>query len=476
MSHQERQDLLRKVPSISFLLEAEEVRDLLRLHPRERVVEALQMAAEEARKTILSTPPDLLAALWPLSPDHLVQRGKELLRQGLIPSLKRVVNGSGVILHTNLGRAPLGDEVLAALQQVAKGYCNLEMDLTSGERSERDSHVEELLVRLTRAESALVVNNDAAAVLLVLDTFAQGKEVIVSRGELIEIGGSFRLPEIMKKSRATLVEVGTTNRTYLSDYEQAITPETALLFKANTSNYKIIGFVHQVPVRDLAALSQKAGVPLCEDHGNGLLVSLSHLGGKELTACSEQGVLDSIHAGVDLVTFSGDKLLGGPQAGIIVGKSALVKKLKKNPLTRALRVDKLTLSCLEATLLMYWKGKWQDLPLYRILSTPMEIIERRARALSEEVKRRAKNAETGIGDSACTMGGGAMPDLTVPSKVVWVRPERISVDQLARSLRLHIPPVIGYLSHERWNCDLRTLFEEDLQEVIEAVTTALTMG
>ncbi len=365
--------ILKKIPSMTLLVEEPEFEKLLSQASRKYLVEVIREVLAEKRKVILSGhEPDLdLPTLWREVEMKLEAKGAYHLR--------RVINGTGVVIHTNLGRSLLAAQALEQIQTTAQFYSNLEFDLEAGQRGSRYSHVEDLLIELTGAEAALVVNNNAAAVLLSLDTLAKGKEVIVSRGQLVEIGGSFRIPEVMTRSGAFLREVGTTNKTHLRDYEAVLTEQTALLLKVHTSNYRIVGFTAEVPLEDLVALGQRHNIPVMEDLGSGSFIDVSKFGLEK-----EPTVVEVVRAGADVVTFSGDKLLGGPQAGIIVGRKNYIQALRSNPLNRALRIDKLTLAALEATLKLYRNEEQalRDIPTLAQLSISLRELQERAKSLS----------------------------------------------------------------------------------------------
>ena len=384
-------------------------------------------------------------------------------------SLRPVVNATGVVLHTNLGRAPLSDRAMARLAAIGPAYSNLEMDLATKERGSRYSHVEALLRRLTGAEDALVVNNNAAAVLLAIETLAHGKEVVVSRGELIEIGGEFRIPDIMLRGGARLREVGTTNRTHLRDYADALGPDVALLLKVHTSNYRVVGFTSAVTSRELAALGRERGIPVMEDLGSGSLVDLRPWGLPD-----EPTVPDVVASGVDLVTFSGDKLLGGPQAGILVGTRALVGRLKKNPWNRALRIDKFTIAALEATLSAYDDGTaLESVPTLRALTEPLASIRRRARRLLARLDaeaRRRLHAE--IVEDHSEVGGGALPEATLPTAALALGANPAAARALDEAIRRADPPVIGRIARDRLLLDCRTIKPEEIAAVAAALARA----
>lgn len=458
--------LLRKIPGVDEMLQSDAARSWLARYPRVLVVEAIRSVLGELREAILSQPENEAPAV-PSLPD-LAAAVQERLRQTARLSLRPVINATGVILHTNLGRSPLGPETLAHVLEVARGYANLEYDLHQGGRGKRYRHVERLLCRLTGAEAATVVNNNAAAVLLVLNTLAQGKEVVVSRGELVEIGGSFRIPEVMEKSGARLREVGTTNKTHLRDYEQAVGPDTGLLLKVHTSNYQIVGFAQEVPLGDLVRLGRQRGLPVMYDLGSGSFVDLRKAGiGREPTA------QEAVRAGVDVVTFSGDKLLGGPQAGLIVGRRDLLEKIRSNPLARAVRVDKLTLAALEHTLWLYLSGEdraVQAIPTLRMLSLSLPILARRARNLASAIRKATQGRlEVGTQPEHSQAGGGSLPLGHLPTRVVTLRPRHGSAARLEEALRRNDPPIVVRVKEGRLLLDPRTLLPGDAREIVRAL-------
>jgi L-seryl-tRNA(Ser) seleniumtransferase len=394
-----------------------------------------------------------------------------VVKQELAPSLRAVINASGVILHTNLGRAPLTMAAIEEMGESATQYSNLEYDLAAGARGKRDVHLCRLIERLSGAEAAIVVNNCAAAVLVTLAALARGGEVIVSRGELIEIGDGFRIPEIMEQSGAVLREVGTTNRTRLSDYENAITEKTRLLLRVHPSNFTVSGFTEKPEVDELIALGVRKGLPVVEDLGSGCLVDLSEAGIHEPT------VRESVEVGFSLVLFSGDKLLGGPQAGVIAGKKELVTKLRRHPLFRALRVDKLTIAAMEATLRGYLRAAWKEIPTQRMIRCPVEEISARAEKFLELLRPRLAqhSAEVEIVDGHSLVGGGATPAQSLPTRVIRVMSERFSARELETRLREGRTgiPVIGRIEDERLVLDLRTVFPEQEGALAEAVCAAV---
>ena len=471
MEPEARQRYLRSLPAVDELLRYPQIQPLLGIHSRASIVESIRRVLGERRRAIIQNADAQGAAAAGLNPEQWAAAVEEELAASFRLSLRPVINATGVILHTNLGRAPLSEEALFNLVEIAGGYSNLELDLKTGERGSRYEHVEEILCRISGAESALVVNNNAGAVLLSLNSLAEGKEVIVSRGQLVEIGGSFRIPDVMKKSGARLVEVGTTNRTHLSDYQQAIGEETALLLKVHTSNFRILGFTTEVPLKDLVSLGQSKGLPVMEDLGSGCFIDLSEYGLE-----AEPTVQEAIQAGVDVVAFSGDKLLGGPQAGIILGKKKALDLCKKNPLNRALRIDKLTLAGLEATLRAYLDKDQalKTLPVLGMLTCPVQELERRAKRLQRKwVKELSSSCKVTIREESSQVGGGALPLQALPTRVLALHPLPISAAALEERMRKNNPPVIARVKEEEVLLDLRTVAEEEEEILLEAVRKAL---
>ena len=394
----------------------------------------------------------------------LAKEAAHRLEASVRGTLLPVINATGVIIHTNLGRAPLSDAARQAMAAVAAGYSNLEYDLDAGERGSRYRHAEQLLCRLTGAEAALVVNNNAGAVFLALTALARGRSVIISRGQLVEIGGGFRIPDVLRQSGAQLVEVGTTNRTHLSDYRDAISSETALLLRVHTSNFKQIGFTAEVSLADMVALAHSVGLPVVDDLGSGTLLDTARYG-----LSAEPTVQDSVAAGADLVTFSGDKLLGGPQAGLIVGRASLIAELRQHPLTRALRVDKSTLAALQATLLHYARGEAErEVPVWRMIATPLAELAARAADLAAGLG--AAGIPATVVQSTSTIGGGSLPGETLPTWAVAVA--AAAPDTLAAALRRGDPPVVGRIVDGRLLLDLRTVPPEVDGMVLQAVQVA----
>ncbi|MBV8196608.1 MAG: L-seryl-tRNA(Sec) selenium transferase, partial [Candidatus Eremiobacteraeota bacterium] len=435
---------MRGIPAVHRLLADERIAEYETALGRDRIKRAVELVLDRARASGDRSYDDVVAAV-----------AREL--DGLaLQTLRPVINATGILIHTNLGRAPLAREALDAIGEVSREYSNLEYDLERGERGSRRSHVAGILAEITGAGDALVVNNCAAAVLLVLDTFAKGREVIVARGQLIEIGGGFRIPEVLARSGARLVEVGTTNRAYVEDFERALSPRTALLLRAHPSNYRIEGFAHDVTGRDLVELGRRTGVTVVEDLGSGALVDLA-----EFDLPHERTVQEAIADGVGLVTFSGDKLLGGPQAGIVAGRANLVARLRSNPLLRALRVDRMTLAALQATLQLYRDGSYRKgIPVFRMLSTTVEELRRRAEAYLRAIPR-----ATAV-ESDAYIGGGAAPEKRLPSVAVAISAE--NPDAFAARLRSARLPIIARIEENRVLLDLRTIPPAEDGKVTEA--------
>jgi len=461
--------LLSRVPSVDELLLRTDLVFLCQEVDRRFVVEMTREVLEGLRREIISGEG---LADEVLNPAVVEQRVVNAVQKEFAPSLRPVINASGVILHTNLGRAPLSAHVLEEIRRTATQYSNLEYDLEAGARGKRDVHTARLIERLTGAESAIVVNNCAAAVLLTLAALARGGEVIVSRGELIEIGDGFRIPEIMEQSGAVLREVGTTNRTRLADYENAIHEKTRLLLRVHPSNFTVTGFTEKPEVADLIALGARTGLPVVEDLGSGCLVDLS------ASSITEPTVRESIVAGFSLVLFSADKLLGGPQAGIIAGKKDLVAKVRRQPLFRALRVDKLTIAALEVTLRAYLRGAWNDIPAQRMIRLPLEEIAARTMKFHDALRAQAfsSDAEIQIADGSSLVGGGSTPAQSLPTKVLRIASARHSATQLEARLR-QAPsgiPVIARIEDDRLLLDLRTVFPEQEPTLLQSLLSALS--
>ncbi len=458
---------LRNLPAVHELLQHPRLQEYLKNFHKELIIEAIRLILNRKRDEILKG-----NLLLRIDQEDLIPIIEKEIQRISRPHLRPVINATGVVLHTNLGRAPLGQEVLNNISFVAQGYSNLEFDLQLGERGSRYTHVEELLRKISGAEAALVVNNNAAAVFLALNTLAEGKEVVVSRGELVEIGGSFRMPDVMKKSGAVLREVGTTNRTHLYDYEQALSDKTALLLKVHTSNFRILGFTAEVSLKDLVKLARTKDLPVMKDLGSGCLIDLSQYG-----LPKEPTVQEVLEAGADLVTFSGDKLLGGPQAGIILGKKKFVDLIKNNPLNRAVRIDKLTLAGLEVTLRVYLSPEkaLAQIPVLKMLTCPEAELKKRAKRLSRQIAQDLTAlCQTEIKKEDSPVGGGALPLYHLPSYVIAIRPNYISVSEMEKRLRIQEPPIIARMKEDQILLDLRTIAEEEEKDLLLGLKNSLT--
>ncbi len=458
--------ILSKLPSVDELLNNERIINLLEEIPRNVVVNEIRNNLEKYRRQILSMDEESLDK-FKIDIERIIFNIINSSYEFMEMNLKEVINGMGTILHTNLGRALLSEAIRDQVWSVASGYSTLEIDVLTGKRGIRYSHVVEIIKFITKAEDALVVNNNAAAVMLALSTMAKNKEVIVSRGELVEIGGSFRVPEVMKQSGTKLVDVGTTNKTHLWDYENAITENTAALLKVHTSNYRILGFTDSVSLKDLVELGRKNNIPVIEDIGSGVLVDLRKYGlGYEPT------VQESIAAGIDVVTFSGDKLLGGPQAGIIIGKKCYIDKMKKNQLTRAFRIDKLTLVALEATLKLYLDEEKaiKTIPTLRMLTESLDSVNKKAKILYDMILSKKLDLEIGMEKDYSEVGGGALPLEELPTYTVTIRPNNISSSQLEDRLRKYSTPIFTRVNDDKVIIDLRTVKEEQYETIVQALT------
>jgi L-seryl-tRNA(Ser) seleniumtransferase len=466
-----KQQLLRKLPSVDEILKENKTKQWLEAFPRVLVLDAVRTALDRKRTAILQTT-DTKADELLVSLTGILDDAGRILTSLSEPSLKTVINATGVVVHTNLGRSILSQKAIQRVVETAGSYSNLEYDIPAGERGKRHVHIEGILTRLTGVEAATAVNNNAAAVLLCLNTIARGKEVIVSRGELVEIGGSFRVPDVMERSGAKLREVGTTNKTHLKDYEKAINENTALLLKVHTSNYKIVGFTKEVQPEELVKLGKKYNLPVMWDLGSGSFVDLSTYG-----AGGEPTVQQAVNSGVDVLTFSGDKLLGGPQAGLILGKKAWIDPIRSNPLARALRIDKLTMAALDATLRQYLdlEKATRDIPTLWMLTQPLDEIQRKAGLLSTGLN--------GFGDEKLTVslqedtsqsGGGALPTGNFPTKTVCIRHERLSANKIESALRVGTPHIIARIKEGMVVFDPRTLNDEEISRIIAAVKKILT--
>lgn len=455
-----------RIPSVERLLASDAFAPLLSEAPRRLVVRVTRAVQEALREGLGSGGGPASAALD--EPEWYAERVQARLAALRRPSLRRLINATGVVLHTNLGRSPLADAAREAVARVASSYSSLEYDLEVGGRGSRYTHCSGLLRELTGAEAALVVNNNAAAVVLALNTLAEGGQALISRGELVEIGGSFRIPEIMAKSGARMVEVGATNRTHRRDYEAALGPETAVILTVHRSNFRVTGFTSDVPLRELTALGRAHDVPVLDDLGSGLLVDPSALG-----LPREPTPADALSAGADVVTMSGDKLLGGPQAGIVLGRADLVARMRRNPLCRAFRVDKMTLAALEATLMLYRDPERarDEIPALRMLAAPVERLTERARAFGERLRDHGLEAELLPGLSA--VGGGACPEAELPTMLVAPATKDLSARELAERLRASDPPVVARIAQDRVVLDLRTVRPDEEAALTEVLHRAL---
>jgi len=468
MTSSPKADLYRKLPGIDELLREPEVVAAISRDGRPAVIAAVRAVLDRLRTQIASShldAPAVEAAVASLS--HAIERE---VRRSVGYSLRPVINATGVILHTNLGRAPLAQSALEQIAHNAAGYSNLEFDLQTGERGERDVHVDRLFQQLFRDEGqpdhtfpTIVVNNNAAAVWLALNTLAAGGEAIVSRGELVEIGGSFRIPDVMQQSNARLREVGTTNRTRISDYEQAINKTTRVLLRVHRSNFQITGFAEQPALEELVALGRARDIPVVEDLGSGAISDLHLIG-----ISGEPGIAESLRAGVDVVTYSGDKLLGGPQAGMLTGRAEFIRRMRANSLFRALRVDKLTYAALEATLLAYVKGDHDSIPALRMMRLSQDSIDARAQAAARQL-RSCPEIEAAVIEGESVIGGGAAPSATLPTRLLAITIKDVSADQVVERLHSLELPIIARVHEGRVMFDLRTVFPEQDEAIASAL-------
>ncbi|MGN0169860.1 MAG: L-seryl-tRNA(Sec) selenium transferase [Lachnospiraceae bacterium] len=459
-----KNELFRAIPKIDVLMEKPEIQDAMEKYGKDPVLEAIRGQLDEIRLALNDNPkPEVLEERL----QHLTDRVLAVVEDKKKCNLKHVVNATGVILHTNLGRAPLPQQAMDRLMEQMSGYMNLEYDLEAGHRGERYSHFEKLICKITGAEAAMAVNNNAAAALLMVSAIGAGKEVIVSRGEQIEIGGKFRIPDIIDQSGATRIEVGCTNKTRLSDYAEAITEETGALFKVHTSNFKVLGFTESVSRDELVKLGREKGVPVIEDLGSGVLIDLSRYGlNKEPT------VQESIAAGVDVVCFSGDKLFGGPQAGILAGKKEWIERCKKHPLTRAMRIDKCTAAMLETVFSMYEDEDYamRNIPVLSMITTPVEKLQDKAQRFGKKVAGALpEGAEISVISCSNPVGGGSLPGEFLPSYAVALRGKDHKTPDLAEQLRLGELPVIVRVEEDHLIFDMRTMYEEEFDAVVKEI-------
>ncbi|HEC83375.1 MAG TPA: L-seryl-tRNA(Sec) selenium transferase [Firmicutes bacterium] len=465
----DKQDLLRSIPAVERVLEQADLETLARRLPRWAVTEGVRLVLDRIRQSIVDgerqSRPEMAEILEEvrLVAEHLAQRG-----------IGKVINATGVLLHTNLGRAILSESAVEAVTEVARGYSSLEIDLDSGKRTSRLRHIEGLLKRIVGCEAATAVNNNAGAVLLALNTLADGKEVIVSRGELIEIGGSFRLPEVIAKSGTIMVEVGTTNRTHLDDYRRAISDRTAAILKVHRSNFEMTGFVESVASAELAELAHKHDLILIEDLGSGALVDYAEFGIEH-----EPMPQESLRHGADIVTFSGDKLLCGPQAGIVVGRKHLVDEMKVNPLARALRLDKMTLAALEATLRIYLEPEKikESIPVLKMISTPVADLEARARTIEAMLKEKVGGElEITVERESSQIGGGSLPGVSLETAVVKISSRHKRPDEISSVLRKCKPPIIARIANDKVILDLRTVQPSEDDMLVTQIAAAFAGG
>jgi L-seryl-tRNA(Ser) seleniumtransferase len=460
-----RNRLLSNLPSVDEILKSSDGQKWLSQFQRKIVLEAVREVIALRRREILED------RTTDLSPVDLSAEIEQTIVRLSSFSLLPLINATGIVIHTNLGRAVLSEKVLNNVSAVSSCYSNLEYDLASGKRGRRHTHTRRLLTDITGAEDALIVNNNAAAVLLCLNTMSRGKEVIVSRGELVEIGGSFRIPDVMAASGAILREVGTTNKTHLYDYANAVNDNTALILKVHQSNYKMIGFAEGVPIEDLVSLGREQDLPVMYDLGSGCLIDLKPYGIHD-----EPSVSDIVGADVDIVSFSGDKLLGGPQGGIIVGKKRYVEKIQKNPLARAVRIDKLAIAAFEATLMEYLdveKAKREIPVLNMLLQSPGEI-QARAKKIASELQKIAGDASVSVVRDSSKAGGGSLPEVAFPTYAVSVRPAGLSVNELESKLRSGSPPVIARIKDDSLMLDARTVRKQEIDDLVRVVASSLS--
>lgn len=453
----DQQALLRQLPSVDHLLNLVAQQAFAENIPHTVVVSSIRNVIESRRQQILANNPTF--GLDSISDPQMIAAVKQSVHQAMTPNLRRTINATGIVVHTNLGRSLLAAEVIDHLVTIAGRYSNLEYDLAAGRRGSRYSSVEELICEISGAEAALVVNNNAGAVLLSLETLARNKEVIVSRGELVEIGGSFRVPDVMAKSGGILKEVGTTNRTHLRDYANAIGPQTGLLLKVHTSNYSVVGFTAEVSLEQLVNLGAEHQLPVMEDLGSGTFIDFSKYG-----LLKEPTVQESVNAGTDVITFSGDKLLGGPQAGMVIGKKKIIDAIKSNPITRALRIDKLTLTALEGTLRLYRDEEKaiRLIPTLRMIMFPLAEIQNRARGLADRLKQiGGPRLHIQLLKRASKTGGGALPLMELPSLCIGFRVDDLSPNNLEKMMRANDPPIIGRIEDDLFVMDPRTIQDDE---------------
>jgi L-seryl-tRNA(Ser) seleniumtransferase len=461
----EKQKILSALPSVDELLRSPSGGRWISQFKRKIVLQAIREVIASRREKILE---DLAVEVSPESLDRdILEHIRKLSSYSLVPA----INATGIVIHTNLGRSILSEKVLDNVLEAGRGYTNLEYDLETGKRGERHVHTNRLLREITGAEDAFIVNNNAAAVLLCLSTLAKGREVIVSRGELVEIGGSFRVPDVMAASGAVLKEVGTTNKTHLHDYIQAISENTALILKVHQSNYKIIGFTDDVPIDELVSLGKRHQIPVMYDLGSGCLIDLNPYG-----IHNEPSVQEVVQADVDVISFSGDKLLGGPQGGVIAGRKKYVEKIRKNPLARAVRIDKLTIAAFEATLMEYLDidNAKQSIPVLAMLFQPPEEIRSRANKIASGLRRAIKDEKIDVVRDSSKAGGGSLPEMAFPTFAVSIKSDRITVNELEARLRNSSPPVVARIKDQALLLDARTIRKQEVDTVVRVVVSSLS--
>ena len=463
---EEKQKLLTTLPSVDEILRSNQGVQWLNVYPRRYVIQAIRDVIDSRRKEILK------GFISDISEESMMAEIVNTMENLSSYSLRPLINATGIVIHTNLGRSILSEKALENIKKVSGSFSNLEYDLKAGKRGKRYTHVIRVLKEVTGAEDALIVNNNAAAVFLCLNTLSKGKEAIVSRGELVEIGGSFRMPEVMSASSAILREVGTTNKTHLHDYERAINDNTALIVKVHKSNFRVSGFVDEVSVEDLVSLGRRYQIPVMFDLGSGCLIDLKPFGIHD-----EPVVRDIVNTGIDITTFSGDKLLGGPQGGIIVGRKEYIEKIQKNPLTRAMRIDKLTLAGFEATLMEYIEEEKaiENIPTLRMLLQKPEVIRERAKRIAKRLKREIKDVQITVMADTSRAGGGSLPELDFPTYVVTIRSDNVSVNEFEERLRNANPPIISRIKEGSMIIDARTIRTQDLDDLIKGIKSALSI-
>ncbi len=463
----EKQNLLSNLPSVDEILKSKQGMEWLGTYPRRYVLQAIRETIDLKRKEIIEGLP------VDLSEEVMIATAENIIEKLTSYSLRPLINATGIVIHTNLGRSILSERALDNIKRVSGSYSNLEYDIEEGKRGKRYSHIKRILREVTGAEDALIVNNNAAAVMLCLSTLAKGREVVVSRGELVEIGGSFRMPEVMKASGAVLREVGTTNKTHLYDYENAINEATSLILKVHKSNYKITGFAEEISIEDLVSLGIRHNIPVMFDLGSGCLIDLKPFG-----IYNEPVVKDIVKTGVDITTFSGDKLLGGPQGGVVVGRREYIEKIQKNPITRAMRIDKLTLSGFEATLMEYVDEEKaiENIPTLRMLLQKPEEISDRANKIAKRLKNEIKNVHINVMADSSRTGGGSLPEVDLPTYVVSIKSDKVSVNEFEERLRKGTPPIIARIKEDSLIIDARTVRDGDLKGLVEGIRSAFIMA